>query len=123
MIEVQIEKLWDWRQIAVYVFDRSANGNEVKLYKSNPNYPHKSASLGQSMGEFVNVPIGEIINTPSFLFPVDMFKAIVETGVKTIPPNTAMQNHLQDTIVVRDRLLTTVEKNMPVHKFTCIIKK
>jgi hypothetical protein len=102
MIEVQIKERWQERLMEVYIYELLPNGY-VRLY-----LPYSESSPG-----FIDNPPAMILDTPSLLLSPDMLKALVEAGLKITPPNTSMQNHLEDAIKVRDRLLTLVEDMIP----------
>ncbi len=46
--------------------------------------------------------------------PYHLLKALINAGSELLPPDKAMENHLKDSITVRDRLLTIIEKNSSV---------
>lgn len=48
---------------------------------------------------------------PSLFLPDHFITPLVAALLDTQPPNRATDRHLQDTIAVRDRLLTLVEKH------------
>lgn len=58
----------------------------------------------------VSYDYGEVMPEPSLILTRDTLQAFAEEAIKTVPPNESMNLHLKDAIVVRDRLLTIVEK-------------
>ena len=56
----------------------------------------------------IEVPAGEEAD-PSLVLPDQLAGALAEALLDYVGPSTAMENHLKDTIKVRDRLLTMAE--------------
>ena len=53
---------------------------------------------------------GEVPPEPSAIVNETVLKVLVEAGSDVLPPSSALARHLDDTIGVRDRLLTLVEE-------------
>jgi hypothetical protein len=47
---------------------------------------------------------------PSLIIPGELLAKLVAEASDVLPPSAALQRHLSDTMTVRDRLLTLVEK-------------
>lgn len=52
-------------------------------------------------------------NVTPLKLPYNMIKALIKEGSNILPPDKVMENHLKDTITVRDRLLSLIERNYP----------
>jgi hypothetical protein len=98
MIEVKIEHQW-WRRTVAINFVEFIS-DKVHHYKFNDK------------GEFA-VTIynnGDMIPDNSLILTPEMLRALILAGLEEVSlPNLDIKNHLQDTIKVRDRLLSLVE--------------
>lgn len=68
-------------------------------------YPQQYGWLQQ------DIPAGEEAD-PSLVLTDELAGALVEALMDYVGPSTAMENHLKDTVKVRDRLLTLVEESI-----------
>lgn len=95
MIEVRVEEQWHRNSIAVWIVDR--HGDETSI-------------LRPDLQLFDRIHIGEQLPEPSLRLAPELVEPLVDALGKFAAPDKAMANHLQDTITVRDRLLSIVER-------------
>ena len=99
--KVKVEKRW-WDQTVAIWFYCSNDGNITVLRRTK-----------EGNWDREEVGRGELVAEPSLVLPADLFEQMIAAGSDFIPPSAATDRHLKDTIEVRDRLLTLVEKTPP----------
>jgi len=93
-----------------------ANSLKVWVYEITPGGGarlHRMVQTkdGETYWEIVDVDEGALPD-PSFEIPTPVAEALAPELLGVVPPNTSQARHLDDTIEVRDRLLTMIEREV-----------
>lgn len=99
-MKVRVEQDWSRRQVKIWFFE-DMGGEELKLWRWDHAFGWKYETL---------VAVNAVDIYPSLVLPDLMARVLIPELTGLMPPNESMHEHLKDTIQVRDRLLTLVER-------------
>ena len=97
--KVRIEQAWTRDAVKVWFYTPLANGT-TRVHRL----------VGHDQWEDVLVEANGLLPDPSLVLPASALGALVAEAGDILPPSAATDRHLKDTIDVRDRLLSLVEK-------------
>lgn len=95
---VHVERRWFDQSVAIWFLTR----DHVAHLDPESNVPH-----GLVWNKYRE---GSPLPDPTMVIPEDIYRALIEAGTDYLPPSAATDRHLEDSVKVRDRLLTLVEK-------------
>lgn len=97
-MQCRIDRPVDRDDVFIYLFNDHGRGRTVYLFSHDHGHM-----------EPLEVAEGEQM-PPSLVMRPQMLEAIVKAGSDFLPPSAATDNHLNDAVGVRDRLLGMVER-------------
>lgn len=90
---------FDGDYVHLYIWDDDGHTGKALLVWEDAATPSRTP-----------VPEGQRAPRPSLILPRDVWEAIKATVTRDLADRDALAEHLRDTINVRDRLLTIVER-------------
>lgn len=96
-MKVKVEPVWQSFAVNVWFYQHAPDGAIEVFRPEAPLSPERVASE-------VDLP------APSLVLPNDWIAALVAEASDQLPPSSAQAAHLADAVMVRDRLLTLIER-------------